>query len=83
MKAFVCSLPFFWLFLFSNHLIAQKDSTHFVTKWNAFDYGWPTYDSSVTILVDTNYSYNYDTDWNNDGVFDTLNVQGSAHTIIH
>ena len=76
MRKSTCFLTFLLPILFSNQLSAQKDSTHFVTKWHAYDY--PTYDSSMTILTDTNYAYNYDIDWENDGVFDTLGVQGNA-----
>jgi hypothetical protein len=55
---------------------AQKDSTQFVTTWRTYNNGSGG-DSSIFIYADTNYVYNYDIDWNDDGVFDMLGVTGS------
>ncbi|MBL4708682.1 MAG: BspA family leucine-rich repeat surface protein [Flavobacteriales bacterium] len=55
---------------------AQKDSTHFVTTWQTDSTGISN-DSAIFLEVDSNYSYNFDIDWDNDGVFDTLNVTSS------
>ncbi|MBL4708825.1 MAG: BspA family leucine-rich repeat surface protein [Flavobacteriales bacterium] len=63
----------------SGMLQAQKDSTHFVTTWKTTNIG-VVGDSSIYINVDPNYTYNYDVDWNNDGIFDTLGVTTS---IVH
>lgn len=50
----------------------------FVTTWKTDNPGTLSNDSSVFITADTtNYAFNYDVDWNNDGVFDTLGVTGS------
>lgn len=53
---------------------AQIDSTHFVTSWQTNNFG-KSNSSSVFINIDRNSTYNYDVDWNNDGVFDTLGVK--------
>jgi surface protein len=59
---------------------AQKDSTHFVTTWRTFNNGYGG-DSTVVIHADTsNFTYNFDVDWDDDGVFDSL---GITKTVIH
>lgn len=68
---------YFCLFavILTNTSFAQKSTSDFVTTWqttNPFLRG----DSTITILTDPNYSYNYDVDLNNDGVFDSLGVTG-------
>src|SRR5690606_24913905 len=68
------SLLLFFVLCFSNSQ-AQKDSTHFVTKWSTSAFS-NLYDSVITINTDPNYNYNFDVDWDNDGVFDTLGVKG-------
>jgi hypothetical protein len=58
---------------------AQKDSTQFVTTWRTTNSGMGG-DSTVMIPIDTNYTYNYDIDWDNDGIFDDLGITKSiAH----
>lgn len=52
---------------------AQQDSTHFVTTWKTDNPGFSN-DSAIYLEVDSAFSYNFDIDWNNDGIFDTLNV---------
>lgn len=48
---------------------------HFVTTWRTSNSGFSA-DSSVYINTDEALSYNFDIDWNNDGVFDSLGVNG-------
>ena len=45
----------------------------FITKWVTI-----TGDTEITLTVDPNLSYNYDIDWNGDGVYDTLGVMSGA-----
>jgi surface protein len=52
---------------------AQKDTNDFVTTWITY-YPGPGGDSTVIIFTDSNYTYNFDVDWDNDGVFDSLGV---------
>jgi len=56
----------------------QKDSTQLVTTWRTFNatpfITNPSGDSSVHLGIDTTRTYNYDVDWDNDGVFDILGV---------
>ena len=59
-----------------NDLKAQKDSTQLVSTWRTYNYGFSN-DSSIQMYTNNNYSYNYDVDWNNDGVFDSLGVTGN------
>ena len=65
--------------LFLPALFAQKDTTQFVTTWRTTNFGQGG-DSTVVIPIDTNYTYNFDVDWNNDGIFDDLGV---TDTIAH
>jgi hypothetical protein len=55
---------------------AQLDSTHFVSTWLTSMQG-SSNSQSITLFTDANYSYNYDVDWDNDGVFEDTNVQGN------
>jgi surface protein len=59
---------------------AQRDTNDFVTTWRTNLPG-VTGDSSIRIYTSNhvvyNYVYNYDVDWDDDGVFDDLNVTGS------
>lgn len=55
---------------------AQLDSSHFVTTWRTL-YPGSSNSQSITISTNPNYTYNYDVDWNNDGVFDDLGVSGN------
>jgi len=56
----------------------QKDSTQLVTTWRTFNTDpnvtSSSGDSSVHLGIDTTRTYNYDIDWDNDGIFDTLGV---------
>lgn len=68
-------LLFTTLLLFSA-VSAQKDTTDFVTTWRTVESITlnSSNDSSVHINIDTTRVYNYDVDWDNDGVFDNLGV---------
>ncbi len=55
---------------------AQKDSTHFVFTIKTDEAGLSN-DSSFAIHTYVNAIYNFDVDWNNDGVFDTLAIKGN------
>lgn len=48
---------------------------HFVTTWRTNNFGFSG-DSSIYINTDEALTYNFDIDWDNDGVFDTLGVNG-------
>ena len=64
------------LLLLPQNTIAQKDSTHFVTTWRTSNPG--TSDSnSITLATDGRFEYDFDVDWNNDGVFDDHHVKQS------
>ncbi len=71
-------LILFFLIAIAN-TYAQKDSTQFVSSWKT-DHVGKSNDSSVFINIDRGLSYNFDIDWNNDGIFDTLGVKD---TITH
>ncbi|MEZ4960277.1 MAG: BspA family leucine-rich repeat surface protein [Saprospiraceae bacterium] len=53
---------------------------HFVTSWNTVNSGASGY-SSIMVPTYPGETYNYDVDWNNDGVFDEFGITGSVtHT---
>ncbi len=64
----------------SPHAIATSiDSTSFITTWKTDNPGGSG-DNQITIPT-TNVGYNYDVDWNNDGIFDTTGLVSSiTHT---
>ena len=73
--------------LYSSNLLAQMN-THFVTTWKTNNEGL-TGNRSIMLPVyadlltgsSNGYVYNYDVDWNNDGVFDEFGLTGSViHT---
>ncbi|MBL4708958.1 MAG: BspA family leucine-rich repeat surface protein, partial [Flavobacteriales bacterium] len=69
------------LFCITNTIVAQKDSTQMVSTWKTTNLGGSGVgDSSIYIHTDPNYTYNYDVDWNDDGIFDTL---GLTQSIVH
>ena len=70
-QSFLISTTLILLFNLSS-LSAQAP---FITTWKTNNLGISN-SSSVTILVDPSYTYNYDIDWNNDGVYDDFNVIG-------
>jgi surface protein len=65
----------FYLFSYFN-VFTQTDTTSFITRWSTVLTKDPA-TTTITIPVDNKYSFNYDVDWNNDGVFDTLGVTTS------
>ena len=65
------------IFALLSSVQAQKDTNDFVTTWRttlSTPTSPSTNDSSVHINIDTTRVYNYDVDWDNDGVFDNLGV---------
>lgn len=69
---FIC---YFLAMLLAINVTSQVSSTDFVTTWRTYNTG-VSGDSSVFIKTNSLFNYNYDIDWNNDGVFDTLGVTG-------
>jgi len=57
-------------------LSAQKSITDFVTTWKTYNPALTGNDSSIYLNIDSNFTYNYEVDWNNDGIFDTSGVTG-------
>ncbi|MCG8701126.1 MAG: BspA family leucine-rich repeat surface protein [Bacteroidales bacterium] len=55
------------------------DSTHFIITVQTDSTG-TSGSTEFTIPTNSSYTYNYDVDWNNDGIFDTTGVTGD---IIH
>lgn len=49
---------------------------YFVSTWKTDNTG-NSNSTSITIPTNSGFTYNYDIDWNNDGVFDTLGVTGN------
>ena len=73
-------LPFLILIVTVN-TFAQLDTNDFVTTWRTYNFYGPGGDSSIVISVDPNMTYNYDVDWNNDGIFDSIGMTtGIMHT---
>ena len=66
-------LPFLSLFFFCNFLLAQSA---FITTWKTDNTGTS---NSTSITIPTfGTGYNYDVDWDNDGVFDQLGITGDV-----
>ncbi len=63
----------FGLFVF--HLHAQS-TNDFVTTWKTDNPGTSS-DTEITIPTHAYYTYNYDVDWNNDGIFDEFGITGN------
>ncbi|MFT6200659.1 MAG: surface protein [Vicingaceae bacterium] len=57
-------------------LSAQKSITDFVTSWKTDNSALTGNDSSIYLNIDSNFTYNYEVDWNNDGIFDTSGITG-------
>lgn len=64
------------LVIFGFHLLVAQASADFVTTWKTDNPGvsGPT---QITIPTFPGATYNYDVDWDTDGVFDSLGVTGS------
>ena len=67
--------PCFALCLLVTASLAAETNEPFVTSWNTALPG--TSDSNSITIPTSGDGYNYDVDWNNDGVYDTLGVTGS------
>ena len=64
-------LIFAFLFLFMS---SESTAQSFITTWNT---GNPGTSNATSITIPTSGAgYNYDIDWNNDGVFDEFGVVG-------
>ncbi len=50
--------------------VKNKPNTAFVTTWQA---------QNITIPVNTNFTYNYNVDWNNDGFIDQTGITGNVN----
>lgn len=62
------------LLFFTNILIAQtNDGISFITKWKTTKYA-----KTITIPTNNTYSYNYQVDCDDDGVFEKKHIQGNA-----
>ncbi len=55
--------------IFVNNINESLVTEHFVTTWNS---------DQVTFYITNAYNYNYDVDWDNDGIFDEKNISGSV-----
>ena len=68
-------------FLVNMQIIAQTlSSDDFVTTWTTNNPGTSN-DNQITIPTHWDATYNYNVDWNNDGVFDDFGINGSVtHT---
>ncbi len=68
------NIPFL---IFSFYIVFSfgQSNTYFITTWKTDN---PGTSNNTSITIPTNGGgYNYDVDWNNDGVFDDFNVNGS------
>ena len=50
---------------------------YFITTWRTDNPGLSN-STSITIPTNSSYTYNYDVDWDNDGVFDQLGITGDV-----
>ncbi|ALJ05230.1 hypothetical protein APS56_08880 [Pseudalgibacter alginicilyticus] len=67
------------LFLFTICLFAVANlaaQTEFITTWKTDNPGFSS-NTSVKISINPDFSYNYNVDWENDGIIDDTNVTGS------
>lgn len=55
---------------------ACNDTDYFITTWKTDNPG-TSVNTEITIPINNSYTYSYDVDWDNDGIFDTLGVSGS------
>src|SRR5690606_28825124 len=71
----------FLIFLIPIELLAQNlSSDDFVTTWKTNNVG-ASNNNQITIPVHDSSTYNYNVDWNNDGIYDEFNITGSiTHT---
>ncbi|HEY1085977.1 MAG TPA: BspA family leucine-rich repeat surface protein [Candidatus Saccharimonadales bacterium] len=74
----VLTLQLFGVINFSSRPVYADaiNSTDFVTTWKTDNQG--TSNSSSITIPTTGGGYNYDVDWNNDGIFDQLAITGNV-----
>jgi surface protein len=79
MKTFIhTAVILFSLAFLSQNIYGQdNESVWFVTKWKTDNPGTSN-STSITIPTGPGATYNYNVDWNNDGVADQLNITGSV-----
>ncbi|MCG8579787.1 MAG: hypothetical protein MI866_07725, partial [Bacteroidales bacterium] len=58
----------------TNLALAQNE---FITTWTTNESG-TSGSTEITIPTNSSYTYNYDVDWDNDGVFDETGLTGSV-----
>ena len=68
------------LFICGVTTYAQIATTDFVTTWDTSIIAGDSGIGSIRLIATSGFSYNYDVDWNNDGVFDDIGV---SSTITH
>ena len=69
----------FLIALVSQLTYSQQSPNDFVTTWNTENIGTDSSNStSITIPTHPDETYNYDVDWNNDGVFDEFGITGNV-----
>jgi hypothetical protein len=69
-------MKFFLAHLFcSIFFVTSAAQTPFITTWKTNNQG-NSCPSCIAILTHPELSYNYDVDWDNDGVYDTIGVKG-------
>ncbi|MEL6638461.1 MAG: BspA family leucine-rich repeat surface protein [Bacteroidota bacterium] len=56
----------------------NSDTTSLILSWKT-DLPGTSDDQSITIPIDPNRAYQYDVDWNDDGIFDELGITDSVH----
>jgi surface protein len=79
MKTFILTvfIPFSLAFLSQNIYGQDNESVWFVTKWKTDNPGTSN-STSITIPTFPGITYNYNVDWNNDGVADQIGITGSV-----
>lgn len=70
MKKGLAPVLAFSFILFTNSLFAQAEA--FITKWKLNP------EQKIAIKTTPSYIYNYDVDWDNDGIYDAVNLTGDA-----
>ncbi len=73
MNKFYSLNTFIFICLFIGNIQAQNS---FLTTWKTDNPGTSN-SSSITIPTNSIYTYNYDVDWENDGIWDDIGVSGN------
>src|SRR6056297_1848174 len=69
-------MKFFLTFLLSlSFIVTSIAQAPFITTWKT-NYPGSSCNSCISIPTHPESNYNYEVDWNNDGVYDTLGVTG-------